>query len=483
MFRQHLFTPLLTLLALGARTVAALPDATADVPLPSSRFEFEVDDPMLAPPARPGREVENWEEALGLVRAFSTDVRSAEAEVQRAGAVLRQALSAMLPNARLSGNLVINALDPTTPTFGFVGGGAGGAGGVGGVGGGGTPPEEGERRPTAPLGFGSISISQSLIDVGAWRGRSAAARAEESTLASLKEVRRRLTLGLARALVSVVAAERIAELNRLGLRHALERAALTERTFEHGAATRLDLLRVSQDVELARGALVAGDEQLRRAREALGLALGQDHDIGVRPSFNLRGLVDEAGRRCTVLPEFGERPDLVAARARVEAAAESRRQASAGYLPTLGLASNLVGFTTTPGPGRLALWSVSAVFSVPLWEGGLREGRVRESEALQAQAAETLERTRREASIEVAQARRGVEVAEALLQTAKAARDLAEHTDELTRRSFQAGRATSLELVQSAAALREADVTLAAREFQWVQARLDAFLTEATCNW
>jgi outer membrane protein TolC len=74
-------------------------------------------------------------------------------------------------------------------------------------------------------------------------------------------------------------------------------------------------------------------------------------------------------------------------------------------------------------------------------------------------------------------------VAEALVKTAAESRQLAERTDQLTRRAFEVGRGGSLELVQSGAALRRAELTLALREFELVQARLDAFLTEARCDW
>ena len=108
---------------------------------------------------------------------------------------------------------------------------------------------------------------------------------------------------------------------------------------------------------------------------------------------------------------------------------------------------------------------------------------VRERTGIERQAEDTLERTRREVEFEVARTRRGVEVAEALVKTAAEARSLAEQTDQLTRRSLESGRSGSLELVQSAAALRQAELALALREFELVQARLDAFLTEARCDW
>jgi outer membrane protein TolC len=428
---------------------------------------------MLTPVGPAPRLLGDWDEALGLLRSHSTDLRTAEAGVTRAEGRWRQALSTLLPNARMSAGTGVDILHPDRPVLssgqpvGVVAGGAGEAG----------------YAPTVPLISGSASLTQSLVDIGAWRGVASASSAEVAASAQLEDVRRRLTLSLARGLVSVVAAERAAELNRVGLRQALERAALAQRTFELGAGTRLDVVRVRQDVEDARASLVAGDEQLRRAREALGAALGDGGPIGVSPGFGLDGLVARTQATCEPLSDTGSRADLAAARAQVDAARQSRQQAAAGYLPSLGLSSSTFAFSTNPGPARIPTWSIGAVLTVPIWEGGLREGLLRERGGVEAQAAEALERARRDVGVEVAQSRRGVEVAEALVKTAAEARALAEETDRLTRRSFEVGRGTSLELVQSGAALRRAELALALREFELVQARLDAFLTEARCDW
>ncbi|GMU03099.1 efflux transporter outer membrane subunit [Corallococcus caeni] len=426
---------------------------------------------MLAPVPPAPEQVTTWDEALTRVRQRSTDLRGAEAGVTRAEGRWRQSLGLLLPNARATAGAGVDVLHPDVPS----------APGGGVVGGGTSAP--GVSVPSAPLGTLSASVTQTLIDVSAWRGLSSAKASEAASVANLQDVQRRLTQGLAQVLVATVAAERAAEINRVGLRQALERQALTQRSFELGAGTQLDVVRVSQDVAVARQTLVAGDEQLRRTRESLGLSLGEDHGVGVNPAFNLGGLVDQTRRDCTPLQDLGARPDLVAQRANVDAARESRRQASAGYLPTLGLSSTVLGFTTDPGFGRFATWNVSAVLSVPLWEGGQRGGLVREREGIEQQAAQNLEATRRNVSVEVSRARRGVEVAEALLKTASESLELADRTDRLTRRAFEVGRGSSLELVQSGAALRQAQLALVLREFELVQARLAAFLTEARCDW
>lgn len=461
-------TSRLTLLFLVLAAGPVLADQDPLLPAPPP-FQPQVDDPMLVPAPAAAKQVGTWDEALGLVRERSTDLRIAEANVQRAEGRWRQALATLLPNGRVSAGVATDLLNPGIPV-GLTGAPLFGQ-------------TDAERRPTVPLASGSVSLTQSVVDFGAWRGLSSASAAEDGAQANLQDVQRRLTLGLARTLVATVAAERAAEINRVGLRRALERAALAQRSFELGAGTQLDVVRVRQDVEVARQSLISGDEQLHRAREALGLSLGLPQEVGVSTSFQLQGLVEQTQATCTPLKALAERPDLSAARAQVEAARESTRQASAGYLPTLGINSNLNAFTTEPGPGRLATWSIAAVLSVPIWEGGGRAGIVRERAGAEQQAAEALERTRRDVEVEVARARRNVQVAESLVKTASESRELSARTDQLTRRAFEVGRGSSLELVQSGAALRQAELALALREFELVQARLDAFLTEARCDW
>ena len=457
-------------LALLFLVLCAAPSLAAEDPLLASPppFQPKVDDPMLAPAVPAGRQVGSWQEALGLLRDRSTDLRTAEANVQRAEGRWKQSLSVLLPNVRFNAGAAYDLLNPklAETTAGTV-----------------ITPVPGVAAPSVPLATAAVSLTQSVVDISAWRGMASAESAEQSARANLQDVRRRLTLGLARTLVAAVAAERTAEINRVGLRRGLERAALTERSFELGAGTQLDVVRVRQDVEVARQSLIAGDEQLRRTREALGLALGYPEEVGVNTAFNLQGLVEQTRSECAPLKALGQRPDVEAARTQLKSARESRQQANAGYLPTLGVGSTLSAYTTDPGFGRFSSWSIVAVLSVPIWEGGLRGGLVGERRGIEQQAAESLVNTERNVEVEVVRARRNVGVAEALVKTTGDSRELAAKTDQLTRRAYEVGRGSSLELVQSGAARRQAELSLALREFELVQARLDAFLTEARCDW
>ena len=455
----HAAVVCLTAGAMGA--VLAKPAAAQPVAQPPApRFAPQIDDPMLAPPPAAAMQVATWEEAWRLLAASGTDLRRAAVAEARAGAAEDIARAALRPNARLGAAATIDVLHPDT------------APGI---------PALGTHDPTSPLGTATVSARQALLDVGARRGRAAAMADHRAAALERVDAERRSIQRVARAMIAVAAAERAAEVNRVGLRQSLERAALGARTFELGAATELDVVRTQQDVALARAAVVAGDEELQRAREALGLALGVDAAVGVGGALAGDALLAELAAQCR--PLRGElRADLAAAEADIAAARARRAEARAGYLPTVDLVTTLSAYTTAdPAPAYVPTWTVALVLDLPLWEGGLRKAAIAERTAAEADAALVSADRRRAAGFEIARARRGGEVTGALVATAAEARALAERVDTMTRRSFEIGRATSLELVQSAAALRQAELTLSLREFERLAADVDALLTEARC--
>jgi hypothetical protein len=80
-----------------------------------------------------------------------------------------------------------------------------------------------------------------------------------------------------------------------------------------------------------------------------------------------------------------------------------------------------------------------------------------------------------------ARAIRAVSVAEQTRDTAREQRDLAAHVDERTRDAYSKGLGTSLDLVISGQALRQAEIDLAIVEFQVEDARANAVLVNSEC--
>jgi outer membrane protein TolC len=450
----------------------AAPLATTPVPagaagaLPPAPAPPPVDDPMLAPPAAPKRQLASWGDAVSLSRSRSTDLGSAYAEVRRAEAQTRTALAAVLPTINGTATVPHQFITKETVVLGNPG-----------------APARTITTPQSDYVSGNIQLTQSIINLQAWHSIKTGKENERAARLTAEETQRVITLGVATAVVGVVASERVAELNRIGLRTALERRDLTARKRALGVGTGLDVLRGDQDVSLARSAIVTGDESLRKAREALGLALGLPEQVGVPRTINIDEVAVEAERTCPRIKDLSERTDLLAAQKRVEIAERNVGNVERGFLPTLNAQSTFQSTTADLGNTTTrTTWNVSAVLSVPIWDGGARYGALGNARALRDQSGFQLESTRRNATIAVEQARRSITVAEASLDVARQAQKQAAEVDRLTQTAYRAGQGTSLELVIAASALRSAEITLALREFDVVNARLQALFALARCS-
>jgi len=436
--------------------------ATAPVELPPPPT---IDDPMLAPMPPASKNLSTWEEALDLIRARSTDLRIAYDEVERAAGLTRSALAATLPTINLTGTYAYQNGNYSTPGTVCV-------------------------PPTCVLpAVNSLSaqgvLSQPLIAVQSWQQIRTSRANERAVQHSFDDMKRTIALNVANAIIGVVTAERVAELNRVGTRNSLERLDIAQKKRTLGAATTLDVVRAQQDVESSRATLVTGDESLRQAREALGLALGLPQQVGVTKDLKMDGLVQSAIDSCQVAPSVEQRADVAAARGKLLVAKRNVDNVYYQFLPTVTASSTVAYSNLYAGiPGdATTTWNILGILTVPLWDGGLRYGSLRQMRALEDEALQNLESLRRQAIIQVEQARRDVGVAEQARVVASASRALAAETDRLTRVGYIEGQGTSLELVIAAAALREADITLALREFDLVKARVLAILALANCPW
>lgn len=463
------------LAAAGVPTDAAPPAASTSTsppaPTPPAAVVVAVDDPMLTPVAPASTELTSWAQARALLAQGSANLRVAATEVDRAQGRWRQSLSALLPSVTATGGVGYDVLAPASPVpVVALGSGLSALSAGSGV------------TPTSPLASAAVGLRQSVVDLSSWSALEAAGGGVDVEHARADDVERRVLQGLAGAIVAVATSERVSELARLGLRQALERAAMTRRLVEIGAATDLDMVRVHQDVAVARTALTTSDEQLRGTREALGALLGMDRPVGVAPQLSIEGIIASAAEQCRRLDDVATRADVRAARAQQVAAEAARREAWNGYLPALDVTSSLGALTTDPLPGRFATWTIAAIVSVPVWEGGFREGLWQERAAAETQARVAAEEARRVAVLEAERAESAARAAEVVVTSAREAHALATELDRLTRRSFEMGRADSLDLVQSAVVLRQAQIELAIREAAWVRARLDAFFVQAGCS-
>ena len=176
-----------------------------------------VNDPLLTPVPPAPHVLTNWREALGYITNRSLDVATSFQEIGRAEGLRRQALALALPTITATGAATYQFVKQDYVVNGVL------------------------VTPTNPVVTGQLTASLPVLAPRAWYGIKTAEMGVTSAKLSFDDKRARCSRRVASAIVTVFTAERVAEINRVGLRSALERHDLTQRKFRLGDATQLDV--------------------------------------------------------------------------------------------------------------------------------------------------------------------------------------------------------------------------------------------------
>ncbi|MEO8178661.1 MAG: TolC family protein [Deltaproteobacteria bacterium] len=416
----------------------------------------DINDPMLAPVETPPQILSNWQQALALVRARSTSVASAQARVAQAQASSRLALSNLLPNINGAGSVRRSLLFGT---------------------------DAGGRRSPAPATVwnAGVTVRQSIVDLRSWHDVATAKSSVQAAEVSAEDAERIALGALADTIVTVITAERLAEVTRVSLRSILSTWDLTKKRTLLGAASAVDVLRTEQQVALSRLEVVRADETLRQAREALGMALGYPEAWGVAADIKVDQLATDARSVCSPIQDPEQRSDVRAARLSLLVNERKAQSPSYGLAPTLALES-AVNYDSLPQSPRPVDWSIGATLSVPLYDGGQlgAERGIKQAEAEFSR--QQLTQITRQARLEASQAQRLVRVAQANFDVSRQARDIAAESARLSRIAFVHGTGTSFDLVDSAARQQSTEIDATVKEFEVIRAQITALLALSNCN-
>lgn len=246
---------------------------------------------------------------------------------------------------------------------------------------------------------------------------------------------------------------------------------------ERGVGTRLELAAARE--QQARSALskVQAEGELAAARVALNAALGleQGSRVELRPPDRPLPSPASASLEALLRDAIARRPDITAAVAELRAAEAAARATEASYLPKLGL---IAGLSTSENQFRfnggqtlgtpLDQTGVLLGLSVPLYQGGERQSRIRGALSRIEQARSDIASLRELAAREIATAYEA-------LRTALAACDSAEALVQATRTTADAARkAVEVGIGDITEAARAEQALLSARQLR-ADARRDAF--------
>jgi outer membrane protein len=402
--------------------------------------------PVTLAPRQPGEgqgpEPVTFDEAIRRAAAQSPQAIIAAQEIRRAGALLTETRSSSLPF--VGANASYTRLDAARRSSSTA-----------------TPL-------VAQDSFNAnVLLQVPLLAPSRWAAWAHAAEQVEVATASEADVRRQVLLATARAYLAVLAQKRVVDVSRSARDIAKARFEFARARRAGGIGNAIDEARAEQQLALSEVQLANGEVGVVRAQEALGVLTGSPGplDASQEPEFrpDPAQTADAEARRL----------DAKAAEARRAAAEHVRRDSWLDWLPTLAASAQTFydapASVTSPRTG----WQVQFLLSLPIFEGGLRVGQLREREALEREARASLDGTLTQVRSEVRVGLAEVVRQEAALGSARLSAERAQTVLRLTTEAYRAGATNDLDVTTAQQQSRDADLQAVIAEDAVRQARLD----------
>jgi outer membrane protein TolC len=433
---MHRSTTAALVTALGLVTAAG----RAEVVTPPGRTETTA-PPLEGTPSNVERL--SLAEAIQRAQARNVSIVVAIEEIQRAEALVREARATSLPT--LTGNAIYTRLDADREFSG--------------------------RVVAARDQFSAnLSLSVPLVVPQRWAQWSHASTNVKTARAAAEDVRRQVAIAVARAYLAVISQKRVIDVGERALATAKAHYDYAHTRFAGGIGNRVDAVRAEQEVATDQAQVETGYAGLARAREALGVLVGDQGPVDTEDEIALAEspAFDSAIRDATTT-----RRDVVASRSRLDAANQVKKDNYTDYLPFLiGTAQPF--YQNPPTLVQpLTGWQAQLLLTIPLYDGGLRYGLAAEREAISNEARSQYEALLRQARSDVRLAFEMVKRAESALVAATQAARLAKSALELATAAYQAGATTNLEVIDAERRARDAETAAAVAEDSARQARVD----------
>jgi NodT family efflux transporter outer membrane factor (OMF) lipoprotein len=244
-----------------------------------------------------------------------------------------------------------------------------------------------------------------------------------------------------------------------------------------GIDNQLQLRQAESSVASAQQQAQAARQQIDALRNAIAALLGKGPDRGL--DINKPALLSAPSPGVpSLLPSelLGHRPDVVAARWRVEAARHGIKASEAAFYPTInlsamiGLASG--GLSDLFNSNSLLLQGGPAI-SLPIFDGGGLRNQLAKSDADYDLAVATYNQTLVAALREVADALQAARSLDAQIEWTLKARNAAQAALQLATTRYHAGLGTQLDVLAAQRPLLQFDQQLATLRAQRITATID----------
>jgi TolC family type I secretion outer membrane protein len=315
----------------------------------------------------------------------------------------------------------------------------------------------------------SVSLSYLLWDFGARSGSLDQAKFElASAHLAQDQTVQDVILQVEQAYYQVLGLQAVTEANGQSLKDAQTNLAAVQDRRSAGLATVGEVYQAEAALAGAKLSLQQSEGQLAAARGQLAVAVGDAPDMALQlapweqiespalPEQSVSSLIDSAR---------GARPELLAAKAREQAAAAKLEATRGSGLPTLNLDAN-AGHTKVHNVGDSDQFSALLSLKIPLFAGFADRAAVHQAQAALDSARANSDDLRSQVELEVWQAYQNLRTAAATLDSSAAQLKSAQLAADVANARYKNGLATILDLLN-------AQTTLANARVQQVQARLD----------
>ncbi len=280
----------------------------------------------------------------------------------------------------------------------------------------------------------------------AWQAAVGNARAAE---VDAEAARLQLSADVVQAYFNLAGAYVMRRLAREELRRAADFQKLTRKLVTNGVADRFSLVRIESETAIDQARLQAADNAVRTSGLMLAALLGKGPDAALAigeprlPAIPAVTLPSDIAANL-----LGRRPDVVAARWRVEAAGQDIKAARTRFLPNVSI-SALAGLIAPSPLDLFALgnrfYTASPAVSLPIFEGGALRANLAGKDAARDIAVARYNQTLVHAINQVATQVDDLRSLSAQVQDAASARTSANQAYALSMQRFRAGVGSFLE--------------------------------------
>ncbi len=251
--------------------------------------------------------------------------------------------------------------------------------------------------------------------------------------------------------------------------------------YTKGMALKADLLKAKVYLSAAKDRLIKEETTLEIAKRKLSILVGKspeeptdtENDIeDLYVSFqnlkvDLQSLVEKA---------LKNRKDLKAAQKRVGIERQNLRIAYSEYFPKIDIISSWEWHGHNfPGDSDGAAWTIGAVAKLNIFDGFIRERKVKKAKARIIQAQEFLKEKEKEVTLDVISSILRLKEAKEKIKTARIAVSEAKETLKVIEKRYSQGLATITELTDTQTALEEAKARYLGALHQYLMSMYSAY--------